>query len=56
MANIGGVFIVVSVGILIAVIALGVEYWYFKYKLPNSTSAKVSSSPVTVMEKNENNW
>jgi len=35
--NIGGVFIVIFVGIALAVITLIVEYWYYKYKKPNSS-------------------
>ena len=34
--NIGGVFIVIFVGIVAALVALAVEYWYFKYKRPMS--------------------
>ena len=34
--NIGGVFIVIFVGIALAVITLIVEYWYYKYKKPAS--------------------
>jgi hypothetical protein len=33
----GGVFIVIFVGIALAVITLIVEYWYYKYKKPNSS-------------------
>ena len=32
--NIGGVFIVIFVGIGLAIITLIVEYWYYKYKKP----------------------
>ena len=34
---IGGVFIVIFVGIALAIITLIVEYWYYKYKKPNSS-------------------
>ena len=32
----GGVFIVIFVGIGLAIITLVVEYWYYKYKKPQS--------------------
>lgn len=32
----GGVFIVIFVGIALAVVTLIVEYWYYKYKKPSS--------------------
>lgn len=32
--NIGGVFIVIFVGIGLAIITLIIEYWYYKYKKP----------------------
>jgi hypothetical protein len=34
--NIGGVFIVIFVGIALAIITLVFEYWYYKYKKPMS--------------------
>ena len=34
--NIGGVFIVIFVGIGLAIITLVIEYWYYKYKKPAS--------------------
>lgn len=34
--NIGGVFIVIFVGIALAIVTLIIEYWYYKYKKPNS--------------------
>ena len=42
----GGVFIVTSVGIFLAVISLGVEYWYYKRKTPT----RVQSAVVKVSE------
>ena len=32
--NIGGVFIVIFVGIALAIGTLGLEYWYYRYKEP----------------------
>ena len=32
---VGGVFIVIFVGIGLAIITLGFEYWYYKYKKPS---------------------
>ncbi len=34
--NIGGVFIVIFVGIALAIFTLVIEYWYYKYKKPAS--------------------
>ena len=46
MDNLGGVFIVTSVGILLAVISLGFEFCYYK----NKESSRVSSAVVKVSE------
>ena len=46
MDNIGGVFIVISVGIFIAIISLGFEYCYYK----NKVSSRVNSAVVKVSE------
>ena len=35
--NIGGVFIVIFVGIALAIVTLIVEYWYYKHKKPMSS-------------------
>ena len=32
----GGVFIVIFVGIGLAIVTLVIEYWYYKHKKPNS--------------------
>ena len=42
----GGVFIVTAVGIFLAVISLGFEYWYYK----NKTPTRVQSAVVKVSE------
>ena len=44
--NIGGVFIVIFVGIFLALITLGFEYWYYKNKVPS----RVQSAVVKVSE------
>merc|ERR1739838_286822 len=47
--NIGGVFIVIFVGIFLALITLGFEYWYYK----NKTPSRVQSAEVKVSEFNK---
>ena len=37
----GGVFIVTSIGIFLAVISLGFEYWYYKNKTPSRVQSAV---------------
>jgi len=51
--NIGGVFIVIFVGIGLAIITLGIEYWYYKYKAPQSRvgSADPNKKMVSEFEK-----
>jgi len=51
--NIGGVFIVIFVGIGLAIITLGIEYWYYKYKAPQSRvgSADPNRKMVSEFEK-----
>jgi len=51
--NIGGVFIVIFVGIGLAIITLGIEYWYYKYKAPQSRvgSAQANTNLVSEFEK-----
>lgn len=39
--NIGGVFIVIFIGIGLAIVTLGVEYWYYKYKAPSTRVTSV---------------
>jgi len=46
--NIGGVFIVIFVGIVLAIITLAFEYWYYKIKKPQS---RVSSATQKIMDK-----
>ncbi|BES98926.1 glutamate receptor [Nesidiocoris tenuis] len=46
--NIGGVFIVIFVGIGLACITLGLEYWWYKYKRPVSTAGAPLVGPTTV--------
>lgn len=46
--DIGGVFIVIFSGILIALITLAAEYWYYKNKA-NSNSSKVGTTEVKKM-------
>ena len=46
MANMGGIFIVLSAGIFLAVISLGFEYWYYKRKTPS----RVQTAVVKVSE------
>ena len=48
--NISGVFIIVSVGVLISIIVLYVEKWYFN-KLATETSKVVSVTPISVQVK-----
>lgn len=43
--NIGGVFIVIFIGVILACITLVIEYWYFKKK---------ESNVVTISDKNKN--
>ena len=45
----GGVFIVTAVGIFLAVICLGFEYWYYK----NKTPSRVQSAEIKVSEFNK---
>ena len=48
--NIGGVFIIIFTGIVIASFISGIEYFYYKYyKGPTPTAGSVS--PVKVVEK-----
>jgi len=49
--NIGGVFIVIFIGIALAIITLGAEYWYYKYKAP---STRVSSVEISTRKKENN--
>ena len=37
----GGIFIVLSAGILLAVISLGFEHWYYKKKTPSRVQSAV---------------
>ena len=46
MPNMGGIFIVIAVGISLAIITLGFEFWYYKRKTPS----RVQSSVVKVSE------
>ena len=52
--NIGGVFIVIFVGIALAVITLIVEYWYYKYKKPESRISTGSEDKVAKQLKIKN--
>ena len=45
-ADMGGIFIVLSAGIFLAVISLGFEHWYYKRKTPS----RVQSAVVKVSE------
>ena len=58
--NIGGVFIVIFVGIVLALITLMAEYYYYKFKAERPSSGKVGdSSTKKVAEydgKKENKW
>ena len=45
-SNMGGIFIVLAAGIVLAVISLGFEYWYYKRKTPS----RVQSAVVKVSE------
>ena len=47
--NIGGVFIVIFVGIFLALITLGFEYFYYK----NKTPSRVQSAEIKVSEFNK---
>jgi len=58
--NIGGVFIVIFVGIFLALITLAIEYWYYKDKTPISSRVG-SAAPLKVGDKNgdfkgQNKW
>ena len=47
ISNIGGVFIVIFVGIGLAIFTLIFEFWYYKYKKPMSQiSSATGSSPI----------
>jgi len=46
--NIGGVFIVIFVGIFLALITLAIEYWYYKNKTPTRVGS--ATDPVKVKE------
>jgi len=48
--NIGGVFIVIFVGIGLAIITLGFEYWYYKYKAPHSRVGSADPNKKLVSE------
>ena len=57
--NIGGVFIVIFVGIVLALITLVAEYYFYKYKGTRPSSGKVGDSgtkKVAEYDKKENKW
>merc|ERR1712066_104716 len=57
--NIGGVFIVIFVGIVLALITLAAEYYYYKFKGSRPSSGKVgdsSTKKVAEYDKKENKW
>ena len=57
--NIGGIFIVIFVGILLALITLLAEYYYYKFKGSRPSSAKVGDSSIKKVaeyDKKENKW
>ena len=62
--NIGGVFIVIFCGIILALITLAVEYWYYKYragpksgKVEDAETKKVAEyDKKNVQSKGENKW
>jgi ionotropic glutamate receptor len=57
--NIGGVFIVIFVGIVLALITLAAEYYYYKFMASKPSSGKVgdsSTKKVAEYDKKENKW
>jgi len=48
--NIGGVFIVIFIGIGLAMITLCIEFWYYKYKAPMSRVASADQNKLQVSE------
>ena len=61
--NIGGVFIVIFCGIVLAMITLAVEYWYYKHKTGPKTAKvgaaetkKVAEYDKKTEQKGENKW
>ena len=58
--NIGGVFIVIFIGIVLAMITLGAEYYYYKLRATKPASGKVGDSSTTKKvaeyDKKENKW
>ena len=55
--NIGGVFIVIFVGIFMALITLAIEYWYYKNKTPTRVGS--ATDPLKVKEfddSKKNKW
>jgi len=51
--NIGGVFIVIFVGIALAIITLAFEYWYYKFKKPMSRIGSAEQKIVNYPEKQD---
>ena len=56
--NIGGVFIVIFIGIVLALITLGAEYYYYKLRAVKPTGKVGDSETKKVAEydKKENKW
>lgn len=48
--NIGGVFIVIFVGIGLAIVTLIIEYWYYKYKKPAMRVDSASDKKMQVKQ------
>ena len=56
--NMGGIFIVIFIGIALALIALGVEYYYYKFRAVKHSDEAGDSEPKKVAEydKKESKW
>ena len=54
----GGIFIVIFIGIALALIALGAEYYYYKFRAVKPSDEAGDSEPKKVAEydKKESKW
>merc|ERR1719445_2412398 len=53
--NIGGVFIVIFVGIGLAIITLALEYWWYKFKVPREGEGSIDSGRKNEPSNYDNN-
>lgn len=56
--DMGGIFIVIFGGLILTMITLGVEYWYYKFKANKPSEEDGDSEPKKVGEydKTESKW